>query len=203
MVWRRARKAASKGPSLGKKYTSGIWVAKCHNTRVVFACLPHRRIFVFARAAILGSGAPPPNITTRKRSGSMRATTSFTVRFWALVLSSSAKEGVNTVTMQAAQIRRTIASLLTFSFHSSRNIRLQDLPPKFAQPSRHAHLVISGCNRFLHVFTCREQQPFSNIGRNSVAAVGDLRAVCFQIVNLLDDARFHPHDQLVAFLANR
>ncbi len=58
---------------------------------------------MFGRAAILGSVAPSPNITTRKRDGSMRATTSFTVKFWALVLLSSAKDGVKTVIMRMAQ----------------------------------------------------------------------------------------------------
>jgi hypothetical protein len=33
----------------------------------------------------------------------MRATTSFTVKFWALVLLSSAKDGVKTVIMRMAQ----------------------------------------------------------------------------------------------------
>ncbi len=80
----------------------------CHRMRAVFPRFSQRRILVFGRAAILGSAAPAPSITTRKRDGSMRATTSFTVKFWALVLLSSAKEGVKTVIILSYRIMEVL-----------------------------------------------------------------------------------------------
>ena len=74
-------------------------------------------MLVFERAAILGSGAPAPSITTRKRDGSIRATTSFTVRFWAFVLLSSAKEGVKTVIMRCSKNCNCLLEIVGLTFY--------------------------------------------------------------------------------------
>jgi len=64
----------------------------------VFPCLAHRTRRVFARARRRGSGASPEHsMVTWNRSSGRRATTSFTVRAWALVLPAFASDGVKMV----------------------------------------------------------------------------------------------------------
>src|SRR5579884_1545830 len=66
----------------------------CERSRTVLPCLDHLTNSVLGRFIRRESGIPSAIMVSRNNSGGSRAPISFTVRFCALVLSASAKDGV-------------------------------------------------------------------------------------------------------------